>query len=321
LSCEIIDIDINQLDDNDFFRSSFNKDNTLLSDSIKKTGQLNPIWVRELSKDRYQIINGFQRTQILNKLGANTIKALIFTGDDAEDKKLAYAAFHENLVTRGYGLIEKAMAAKALLAVNNNDVSDIMNNYSIELGIKKSSKQLNDLLGILELDDGWLNWISEKNASLSAANLIKSVDGPDQKTLYNLVKDIRPNPNILRELVPLLCEISGRENLSVRQIIESLNVSYDKETDQNLLRETVMKKLRTRRSPEKELILDEIEKVKTALDLPQTIALVKAEKLDPLTLNIHIKADSTDAIKKSAEKLEECADNESLKNLFEKFGK
>jgi hypothetical protein len=213
------------------------------------------------------------------------------------------------------------MAAKTILSLNGNDISQLISKYSGHLQVQKSPKLINSLLDILKLENNWLEWITEKELSTNAVNLIQAVDEQDRPQLFGLVQKMRPNQNVFRELVPLLLEISGREHIEVIEIIDSLNAEYENETDHNLLRENVMKQLRSRRTPEKNQIIKEIEDLKTSLDFPKGVLLQKPVKLDPLTLRFQVDADSTISIKESAKKLEECADNEKLKNLFGKFGK
>lgn len=77
----------NQINPNKMPKSTFDK----LKLSLKKFGQLNPIIVRELNKDQYEIIDGEWRYRSCKALGQEEIQCKIIEAKDEDVVKLILA--------------------------------------------------------------------------------------------------------------------------------------------------------------------------------------------------------------------------------------
>lgn len=83
-----------------------------LAASIKKRGLIQPITVRPIKRDKYQIVAGECRFRAHQLLGAKDIRAEIVTVDDAE---MQLRAIVENLQRQDMNPIEEANAFQTLL--------------------------------------------------------------------------------------------------------------------------------------------------------------------------------------------------------------
>ena len=108
------EIDINQIEINpDQPRKKFN-DKSLkeLSISIKNYGIIQPITVRKLSENRFQLISGERRFRASKLSGIQTIPSFI---KDADEKEILELALIENIQREDLNSIEISVSYKKLL--------------------------------------------------------------------------------------------------------------------------------------------------------------------------------------------------------------
>ena len=95
-------------------RSNFNEE-TLddLAQSIQVQGIIQPITVRKLSEDKYQLISGERRLQASKKAGLNQIPAYIRLADDQQMLEMALI---ENIQRENLNAIEIALSYQRLIS-------------------------------------------------------------------------------------------------------------------------------------------------------------------------------------------------------------
>ncbi|MFY0686124.1 MAG: ParB/RepB/Spo0J family partition protein [Cyclobacteriaceae bacterium] len=111
----ISDIDIDKIEVNPFQpRTDFNQDALAeLAESIKIQGIIQPITVRKLSDNAYQLISGERRTQASKLAGLDKIPAYIRTADDQQMLEMALI---ENIQRENLNAIEIALSYQRLMA-------------------------------------------------------------------------------------------------------------------------------------------------------------------------------------------------------------
>lgn len=92
----------------DFDQTALNE----LADSIKVQGIIQPITVRKLSRDQYQLISGERRLQASKIAGLSTIPAYIRTADD---QQMVEMALIENIQRENLNAIEIALSYQRLI--------------------------------------------------------------------------------------------------------------------------------------------------------------------------------------------------------------
>ncbi|MFQ5505069.1 MAG: ParB/RepB/Spo0J family partition protein [Planctomycetota bacterium] len=115
-----------------------------LAESIRRTGLLQPILVRE-SGDRYELIAGERRLRAAKLAGLDLLPAIIRKVDDPGMRLLALA---ENLQREDLNPIEKATAFRELRAATGWTHEQLAK----ELGLERSS--VSNFLRLLELSNG-----------------------------------------------------------------------------------------------------------------------------------------------------------------------
>jgi ParB family transcriptional regulator, chromosome partitioning protein len=94
-------------------RTSFDKDALQeLADSIRVQGIIQPITVRQLGKDKYQLISGERRLQASKSIGMQRIPAYVRTADDQQMLEMALI---ENIQRENLNAIEIALSYQRLI--------------------------------------------------------------------------------------------------------------------------------------------------------------------------------------------------------------
>ena len=116
---------------------------TELAQSLAKNGLLQPIIVRQVGAQQYEIIAGERRFRAAQQLKWTTIPALVRNYSDQQSASLALI---ENLQRQDLNPIEEARAYKKLAAMNNLRQEDL----AAQLG--KSQSYIANKLRLLKLD-------------------------------------------------------------------------------------------------------------------------------------------------------------------------
>lgn len=141
----IRDLEISQIKPSQYQpRRTFAPDQlTELAQSLAKNGLLQPIVVRQVGAQQYEIIAGERRFRAAQQLKWTTIQALVRNYSDQQSASLALI---ENLQRQDLNPIEEARAYKKLAAMNNLRQEDL----AAQLG--KSQSYIANKLRLLKLD-------------------------------------------------------------------------------------------------------------------------------------------------------------------------
>jgi len=141
----IIELDINFIEINPFQpRTNFNEDTLQeLAKSIKEVGVIQPITVRKLEFNKYQLISGERRLRASKLLGLATIPAYIRLANDNESLVMALV---ENIQRHDLDPIEVAISYQRLI----EEVNLTQEEMSERVGKKRST--ITNYLRLLKLD-------------------------------------------------------------------------------------------------------------------------------------------------------------------------
>jgi ParB family chromosome partitioning protein len=141
----IIELDINFIEINPFQpRTNFNEDTLQeLAKSIKEVGVIQPITVRKLEFNKYQLISGERRLRASKLLGLSTIPAYIRLANDNESLIMALV---ENIQRHDLDPIEVAISYQRLI----EEVNLTQEEMSERVGKKRST--ITNYLRLLKLD-------------------------------------------------------------------------------------------------------------------------------------------------------------------------
>lgn len=141
----IIEIELNAIDVNPFQPRSYFNEEALreLASSIKELGVIQPITVRKLENNKFQLVSGERRFRASKLIGNKTIPAYIRLANDQEMLEMALV---ENIQRKDLDPIEVALSYQRLI----DEIDLTQEEMSQRVGKKRST--ITNYLRLLKLD-------------------------------------------------------------------------------------------------------------------------------------------------------------------------
>jgi ParB family chromosome partitioning protein len=177
----IDNIDINLITVNPYqSRSNFNEKSLKeLTTSIKNIGVIQPITVRKIKKNSYQLISGERRLKACKNLELNNIPAYIRTANDQESLEMALI---ENIHRQDLDAIEIAVSYKRLIDEINLTQEELSNK------IGKDRTTITNYLRLLKLNPIIQSGIKDGFISMGHGRSIINIENKsDQIKVYETI--------------------------------------------------------------------------------------------------------------------------------------
>jgi ParB family chromosome partitioning protein len=191
----VVELDINSIEVNPFQpRSNFN-DDTLheLASSIRELGIIQPITVRKLSFDSYQLVSGERRFRASKLVGLKTIPAYIRIANDQESLEMALV---ENIQRQDLDPIEIALSYQRLI----DEVQLTQEKLSERVGKKRST--ISNYLRLLRLDPIIQTGMRDGFISMGHGRALINID--KKKEQLNIYEQVVSNALSVRETEKLV---------------------------------------------------------------------------------------------------------------------
>ncbi|MDH5396808.1 MAG: ParB/RepB/Spo0J family partition protein, partial [Cyclobacteriaceae bacterium] len=198
LKSPIGEIEIDKIEANPFQpRTAFDQERLQeLSDSIMVHGIIQPVTVRQLNKDKYQLISGERRYQASKLAGLKTVTAFIRT---ANDQQMLEMALIENIQRENLNAIEIALSYQRLISECSLKQD--------ELGgrVGKNRATVTNYLRLLKLPPDIQIGVRDKKISMGHARTLINVDNPDVQIdlFHRIIKEdlsVRKTEQLVRDL-------------------------------------------------------------------------------------------------------------------------
>lgn len=233
-------IDINDIEANPFQPRTEFEQKALeeLSESIKVHGLIQPVTVRKMGYDKYQLISGERRTRASILAGLTKLPAYVRIANDQEMLEMALI---ENIQRENLNPIEVALSYKRLL--------EECNLKQEELGdrVGKDRSTVSNYLRLLRLPDEVQAALKENKISMGHAKAILGVDDTDEQiALFRRIENenlsVRGAEDIVKQskteksnqgqavqgkLIPSVFEIDDALKLKVEKLNKSLSTSVN----------------------------------------------------------------------------------------------
>ena len=156
-------------------RKNFKKDHLEeLALSIKSQGILQPIVVRLLSSNNYEIIAGERRWRAAQLVGIHEIPAFI---KEIPEDLLNEAALIENIQRENLNPVEEARAYESILKKHQSNYDELSKI------VGKSKSHISNMIRLLELEEEILNYMISGKLSMGHARALIGV--PNAKEMAN----------------------------------------------------------------------------------------------------------------------------------------
>ncbi|HEX6593323.1 MAG TPA: nucleoid occlusion protein [Bacillota bacterium] len=230
---EVIQIPVNKIEPNRYQpRAIFDEEKILeLAQTINTHGMIQPIVVRKLEDDSYEIIAGERRWRAVQHLGWEGIPSII---RDMTDTQTASVALIENLQREELTVIEEANAYKQLLDLHE------LTQEALAQRLGKSQSTIANKLRLLSLPDEIQRaLLNKKITERHARALIKLKDDEKQIKLLNEIVEESLNVKQTEERVekikkpqvkkkrPTIKGVNKDIRIAMNTIRQSLNMVSD----------------------------------------------------------------------------------------------
>lgn len=171
----IIELEIDSIEINPFQpRSNFNEESLReLATSIKELGVIQPITVRKLDFNKYQLISGERRLRASTLIGLTTVPAYIRIANDNESLVMALV---ENIQRHDLDPIEIALSYQRLI----DEIQLTQEQMSERVGKKRST--ISNYLRLLKLDPIIQTGIRDGFISMGHGRAIINIEDHDVQT-------------------------------------------------------------------------------------------------------------------------------------------
>ena len=234
----IAELSIDSIEINPFQpRTHFDEDGLQeLTDSIKVHGIIQPITVRKLGLNKYQLISGERRFRASQRAGLNMIPAYVRV---ANDQTMLEMALVENIQRRDLDAIEVAISYQRLI-----DECQITQE---ELGkkVSKNRSTVTNYLRLLKLPAIVQKGIREGDLSMGHARSIVSLDNErDQQRVF--AETVRKNLSV-RQVEELVRKIKNPSSQQ-KGATDKIDLSYEQQKHMSELESALRTKLSIKQS-------------------------------------------------------------------------
>jgi ParB-like chromosome segregation protein Spo0J len=224
----------------------------------------------------YQIIYGFRRISIFQELGKKEIDSTVFKEKETDDFGLFSLSLHENLTTRGFNTVEKAIALDKLVHRFQIDPIVVMKDYFPLFSLEPNEKILNTYLSLAQMEDEVKEYVLREEVSRYNIRKFSGLTSADRTALLTLFSSLKLGENRLREILTLIEEISGRDHVTAKDIVHRPEIQAtlsQKELTPPQKTERIRKSLMELRYPRMRAMEERFEKKRRELGLPSGLSL------------------------------------------------
>ncbi|PSU88392.1 chromosome partitioning protein ParB [Photobacterium kishitanii] len=169
---------------------------TELADSIRAQGIIQPIVVRRLDNQRYEIIAGERRWQAARQAGLEVVPCII---KNVDDRATVAIALIENIQREDLNAIEEARALERLqheFSLTHQQVAD---------AVGKSRAAVSNLLRLNQLSDSVKQLVEQKQLEMGHARALLALDDQQQlataQIIINKLLTVREAEKLVKTLL------------------------------------------------------------------------------------------------------------------------
>lgn len=175
-----------------------------LADSINELGVIQPITLRKMEDDTYQIIAGERRFRASQLAGKSTIPAYILKADDENTMEMALI---ENIQREDLNPLEIALAYQQLIEQHN------LSQEQLSKRVGKGRATIANFLRLLKLPGTIQVALKEKKIDMGHAKALLSLDSHSDQ--LNIFHDIEKNGYSVREVEEIVRNVKERQGVAV----------------------------------------------------------------------------------------------------------
>ncbi len=323
---ELIQVSLDNIDlsseDYDRYLFNYRQDSNALMSSIKDVGLINPvILTKNQDADRvYTIVCGYQRIKACQKLEHVSVEAKIIDG--LNDEEIMLLALHDNLSSRGFNEIEKAIVLKKFLDTGYS-CDRLITEITPLLGVPPNKNIIDRYIDILTLDTEIKKSVTDDELEPEKAFLLITLDGVERDIVWRvLFRESSTNVNEAKETIRNLLDLKQIKQMGIVELLSSKEINRiisDNKSNKRQRGERICRLIKTMRYPVISMKDDEFDNSCRELGLDNDVRVNHSRYFEGDEIRITIKASNEEKLRISIEKLLSNIKKGTFKKIFSIF--
>jgi hypothetical protein len=268
---QIKTISMKEILDDFFFCFSQKPPSSILIESVRAEGILNPLRVQR-TEAGFRLLAGFKRWLAARKVGLEDVPARIITDsmDVASGFFMALQAHHTH---SHFTLVEKARILNITAAIDGWDVMEVEDPLSL-LEIPLNKRIRGEMKSILDLDPVVLEYIEAYGLSLKQIDVFRSLDMTSQQWFAQLGMKENVRAVELGKIITMSRDICMRYDQEMAELIKELTPILNRnilKRDEKL--NAIKAVLEVRLHPFTGKKTETLESLKSSLNLPENMVI------------------------------------------------
>jgi hypothetical protein len=314
------EIELEEIDwDDETFRISEELESTLVLDSLKAVGPLNPMVV--LNKEPHNIIVcGFRRGWALKRLGYARILARVLSEETHTKTELFELALWDNLSHRQLNPFEKARILYKFREICGVSSEVLIQVYLPLLGLTPHESVLHAHLALHGVRPGLRQCLADGRLTLSSVETLSKTPDAVQDAFASLMTRIRLSASSQRKFLGLLEDLAAMAETQLCAPLDSLEVSAileDARQSPFQKGDMLYEILYRRKYPRLSRALERFNAKKKLLCLPGSIRLAPHPFFETSDLHVEFDASNSKRFRELAAALQKASQAPELDELFQ----
>ena len=315
------DIDLSS-ENYDRYLFRYERDSGVVEESIRKVGLINPVILKKSldADETYSVICGYQRIMAYQKLGQVSIEAKVIDGLD--DEEVLLLVLHDNLFSRGFNEIEKAIALKKFLDIGYS-YDRLMAEIAPLVEIPPNRNVIDKYLSVLRLDSEIKQSVARSELELEKAFLLISLDGVERDVVYRfLFRESITNINEAKETMRNLLDLKLIKQLEIDELLSTSEISHiisDSKSNKRQKGEKICRLIKSMRYPAISMKEDEFDKTCRDMRLDNDVRINHSRYFEGDEIRVTLKASNEEKLRNNLERLLSNVRNGMFKKIFSLF--
>jgi hypothetical protein len=212
-------LQLSELDENPGpYCMSFGFDLAPLIQSIKEVGLINPPLILRNREGRAEVVAGYRRILALKSLQREEIRCMDLTSAGLDPLKLLLLNLYDNLATREFNEVEKAMILKRLIPHISKE--KIVERYMALLNLPSREEILDFYLRLEGLAPAIRHSLVERRVSIQAIKPLMEMDCDSRSGIFGCISKLQLNFNQQIQFIDYITDISIKEQKEIKEILK-----------------------------------------------------------------------------------------------------
>jgi hypothetical protein len=258
----------------------------------------------------------------MKELGKSEIESRVFEEKEMDEFRFFSVSLHENLTTRGFNAVEKAIGLDKLIHRFQIDPAKVIKTFLPLLSLEPNGKILNTYLSLAGMGDEIKTYVLKEEVSRSNIRRLAGLTSNDQLAILSLINPLKLGENRLRETLTLLEEISRRNQCTVREIVKRPEIQAilsQKELTSSQKTEHVKKVLMALRYPKMQQLEEKFGEKRKSLNIPPNLSLYHQPFFEGKGLKMEFHFETMEEYRTILDSLSGLADKKEFEEMIQQY--